>query len=134
MRVLTLSVLAFAAAASMALVRVAQAQQPPQVTRYGYWPLEGDSSREVRLLTVVVPPGGSTPFHTHAGDQWEMIQEGALTFAIKGQPPKVLRIGDVIYIPRGTVHRNQNLTDKPARTVELTIADKNSPAREVVNN
>jgi quercetin dioxygenase-like cupin family protein len=82
-RVLTLSVLVIVAAASMAFVPVAQAQQPPQVTRYMYSPLEGDSSREVRLLIVVVPPGGATPFHTHAGDQWETIQEGELTHAIK---------------------------------------------------
>jgi quercetin dioxygenase-like cupin family protein len=81
MRVLTLSVFVIVGAASMALVPVAQAQQPPQVTRYLYSPLEGDS--QVGLLTVVVPPGGATAFHTHAGDQWEMIQEGELTHAIK---------------------------------------------------
>jgi quercetin dioxygenase-like cupin family protein len=134
MRTLALPVWVIGAAVSMALVPPAQAQQSPQVTRYMDSPLEGDSSREVRLLTVVVPAAGATPFHTHAGDQWEMIQEGELTYTIKGQAPKVMKVGDAMHIPRGTVHRNQNLTDKPARTVELTIADKNSPARQVVND
>ncbi len=136
MRILTLSVLVIGAAALMASVPMAQAQQPPpnKVTRYVTSPLEGNPAREVRLQTVLVPPGGATPFHTHPGDQWEMVQEGEITYTVKGQEPKVLKVGDAMYIPRGTVHRNQNLTDKPARTVELTIADKDKPALEVVNN
>jgi hypothetical protein len=32
-----------------------------------------------------------------------------------------------VHIPRGTVHRNQNLTDKPARSIELNIWDKDKP-------
>jgi len=87
----------------------------------------------VRLQTVIIAPGGGTPFHTHPGDQWEMIQEGEITYTVKGQDPKVLKVGDSVYIPRGTVHRNQNLTDKPARTVELVIADKDKPPTEAVN-
>jgi hypothetical protein len=37
-----------------------------------------------------------------------------------------------VYIPRGTVHRNQNMTDKPARSIELNIMDKDKPALELV--
>jgi quercetin dioxygenase-like cupin family protein len=136
MRTLTLSVFVIGAAALMASVPMAQAQQPPpanKVTRYVYTPLEGDPTREVRLQTVVIAPGGGTPFHTHPGDQWEMIQEGEITYTVKGQDPKVLKIGDSVYIPRGTVHRNQNLTDKPARTVELVIADKDKPPTQAVD-
>jgi oxalate decarboxylase/phosphoglucose isomerase-like protein (cupin superfamily) len=40
---------------------------------------------------------------------------------IKRQPPRVLNAGDSIYVPRGTIHRNQNLTDKPARAINLNI-------------
>ena len=55
------------------------------------------------------------------------MQEGEVTFTIKGQPPRVLKAGDWVYIPRGTIHRNQNLTDKPARSVELNLMDKGKP-------
>jgi quercetin dioxygenase-like cupin family protein len=136
MRISLLCVSAVTAAGLMASGAIGFAQQPPpnKVTRYVTSPLEGNPSREVRLQTVVVPPGGATPFHTHPGDQWEMIQEGEITYTVKGQDPKVLKVGDSMYIPRGTIHRNQNLTDKPARTVELTIADKDKPPIEVVNN
>jgi hypothetical protein len=37
------------------------------------------------------------------------------------------------HIPRGTVHRNQNLTDKMARSIEVNILDKDKPGLEPVN-
>jgi quercetin dioxygenase-like cupin family protein len=62
------------------------------------------------------------------------VQEGEVTFTIKGQAPRTLKAGDSVYIPRGTVHRNQNLTDKPARSIELVIIDKDKPQAEAVTN
>jgi quercetin dioxygenase-like cupin family protein len=113
-----------------------QAQAPPEnivITPYITSPLEGDPSRVVRLTTVLVPAGGATPFHRHPGDQWEMVQEGEITYTVKGEEPKVLKAGDSIYIPRGAVHRNQNLSGQPVRTVELMIVDKDKPHTEPVN-
>jgi quercetin dioxygenase-like cupin family protein len=81
----------------------------------------------------LVPAGGATPFHRHPGDQWEMVQEGWITYTAKGEEPKVLKAGDAVYIPRGTVHRNQNLSSQPVRTVELMIVDKDKPHTEPVN-
>ena len=102
------------------------------VVQYFTTPLENDGSRIVRLQNVNIPPQGGTPFHRHPGDQWAAIQEGEVTFTVKGQPPRVLKVGDSVYIPRGTIHRNQNLTDKPARSIELVILDKDKPALEAV--
>jgi quercetin dioxygenase-like cupin family protein len=62
-----------------------------------------------------------------------MVQEGEITYTVKGEKPKVLKAGDAVYIPRGTVHRNQNLSGQPVRTVELMIVDKDKPHTEVVN-
>jgi quercetin dioxygenase-like cupin family protein len=117
------------AAAGMAAA-VAWSQTPPanNVVQYFTTPLENDGSRFVRLQSVNIPPKGGTPFHSHPGDQWAAVQEGEITFTIKGQPSRVLKVGDSVYIPRGTIHRNQNLTDKPARSVELVILDKDKPA------
>jgi quercetin dioxygenase-like cupin family protein len=115
----------------------AWSQTPPagnNVVQYFTTPLENDASRIVRLQTVNLPAQGGTPFHRHPGDQWEAVQEGEVIFTVKGQPPRVLKVGESVYIPRGTVHRNQNLTDKPARTVELVILDKDKPGLEVVKD
>lgn len=35
-----------------------------------------------------------------------------------------------VYTPHGTIHRSQNLTNKPARTVELLIVEKGKPRRQ----
>jgi quercetin dioxygenase-like cupin family protein len=112
----------------------ALAQTAPQnvVTRYLVSPLEGDATREVRMQSVVIPPGGGNAFHRHPGDQWALVQEGEVTFTIKGQAPRVLKAGDSVHIPRGTVHRNQNLGDKPVRSVEIVILDKDKPQTEAV--
>jgi quercetin dioxygenase-like cupin family protein len=105
-----------------------------QATRYFETPLDKDPSRVVRLQTEYMPPGSGNQFHRHPGDQWSAVQEGEVTFTIQGQPPRVLKAGDSIYVPRGTVHRNQNLTDKPARAINLNIMDKDKPQTEVVTN
>jgi quercetin dioxygenase-like cupin family protein len=109
-----------------------QAPSAFEVTRYFATPLEHDATRDVRLQSVILPPGAGNQFHRHNGDQWAAIQEGEVTFTIKGQPPRVLKVGDNVYIPRGTVHRNQNLSDKPARSIELNIMDKDKPQTEPV--
>jgi quercetin dioxygenase-like cupin family protein len=112
----------------------AWSQTPPanNVVQYFTTPLENDGSRIVRLQSVNIPPKGGTAFHRHPGDQWAAVQEGEITFTVRGQPPRLLKVGDSVYIPRGTIHRNQNLTDKPARSVELVILDKDKPALENV--
>jgi quercetin dioxygenase-like cupin family protein len=104
----------------------------PNVTIYYTTPLENDSSRFVRLQSVVIPAKQGNNFHRHPGDQWSAVQEGEVTLTIQGQEPRTLKVGESAYIPRGTVHRNQNLTDKLARTIELNIMDKDKPMVEQV--
>jgi quercetin dioxygenase-like cupin family protein len=110
------------------------AQTPPrpalQNNRYFTTPLENDAAREVSMQSVTMPPGAGNQFHRHPGDQWTAVQEGEVTFTVQGQPPKVLKVGDSNYVPRGTVHRQQNLGDKPARYIEMRIFDKGKPASE----
>ncbi len=120
---------ALAAAAAWA----AQSGDGFQPKPYFQMPLEKDPSRQVRLQSVVIPPGAGNQFHRHPGDQWWAVQEGEVTYTIKGQAPRVLKPGDFVYVPRGTVHRNQNLTDRPARSIELNITDKDKPQTEQVN-
>jgi quercetin dioxygenase-like cupin family protein len=133
---LKLTIPMVAVAVSVAAVAAwSQTPAPPrfQATPYFTTPLEADAGRIVKLQSVVLPPGAANEFHRHNGDQWAAIQEGEVTFTIKGQEPRVLKVGDSVYIPRGTIHRNQNLTDKPARSIELVIIDKDKPQSEVTN-
>jgi quercetin dioxygenase-like cupin family protein len=114
-----------------------QRQQPPpasgfQAKPYFEMPLEKDPSRQVRLQSVVIPPGAGNQFHRHPGDQWWAVQEGEVTFTVRGQPPRLMKAGDYVYVPRGTIHRNQNVSKSLARSIELNITDKDKPQTEQV--
>ena len=110
-----------------------QATMPARQTiRYFTTPLEKDPTREVEMVSIAVPPGAGNEFHRHYGDQWTAVQEGEVTFTVKGQPPVVLKAGDSNYVARGTVHRQQNLSDKPARYIVTNIFDKDKPTAEPV--
>ena len=127
---------AIIAAGMVAAAALSQQATPPasgfQAKPYFQMPLEKDPSRLVRLQNVVIPPGAGNQFHRHPGDQWWAVQEGEVTFTVKGQQPKVMKAGDFVYGPRGTVHRNQNLSKLPARSIELNITDKDKPQTEQV--
>jgi quercetin dioxygenase-like cupin family protein len=90
--------------------------------------LENDPSREVRMqMQLHLPSRPGNGFHTHSGDQWEVVLDGEITFTVRGQQPRVLKAGEYVYIPRGTVHRNENKSSAPTRTIELLIMDKGKP-------
>jgi quercetin dioxygenase-like cupin family protein len=123
---------AILAAASATIAFAAQNAPAMQNHRYFTMPLEKDPSREIGLQAVDMPNGAGNEFHRHPGDQWTAVQEGEVTFTIKGKPPQVLKAGDWNYVPRGTVHRQQNLSGKPARYIEMRVFDKGKPASEAV--
>ena len=128
-----LIVLAVLVATGVCAAAWSQAAAPAmQNKRYFTMPLEKDPSREVGLQSVTMPPGAGNEFHRHPGDQWTAVQEGEVTFTVKGKPPQVLKAGDYNYVPRGTVHRQQNLSGKTARYIEMRIFDKGKPASEPV--
>jgi mannose-6-phosphate isomerase-like protein (cupin superfamily) len=77
--------------------------------------------------------GRRQPVPPPSREQWTAVQEGEVTFTVQGKPPQVLKAGDYNYVPRGTIHRQQNLSDKPARYIEMRIFDKDKPAAEQVN-
>jgi quercetin dioxygenase-like cupin family protein len=127
---------AIIAAAGLATPAWSQTPEPRgprfQPKAYFEMPLEKDPTRQVRLQSVIIPAGAENQFHRHPGDQWWAVQEGEVTYTVKGQPSRVLKAGDFVYVPRGTIHRNQNLSDKPARSIELNITDKDKPQTEQV--
>jgi len=108
---------------------------PSFSARYFSTPLENDPSRVVRMQQQLhLPNRPGNGFHTHNGDQWEVVIEGEITYTVRGQPARVLKTGDFVYIPRGTIHRNENKSNMPARTMELLIIEKDKPQANQVAN
>jgi quercetin dioxygenase-like cupin family protein len=130
MKHVIIAALAISAGAFVLTASTQGAETGFQPKPYFQMPLEKDPSRVVRLQNVTLQPGAGNSFHRHPGDQWWAIQEGEVTFTIRGQQPRVLKAGDYVYVPRGTIHRNQNLSNRPARAIELNITDKDKPQTE----
>jgi quercetin dioxygenase-like cupin family protein len=78
-------------------------------------------------MQLHLPNRPGNGFHSHNGDQWEVVLDGEITFTAKGQQPRVLKAGEFVYIPRGTIHRNENKSNAPTRTIELMVKDKAKP-------
>jgi quercetin dioxygenase-like cupin family protein len=127
---------AVVAAAAVATPAWSQTPQGPRFQPKAYFemPLEKDPTRQVRMQSVVIPAGAGNQFHRHPGDQWWAVQEGEVTFTIKGEQPRTLKAGDFVYVPRGTIHRNQNVSANSARAIEVNITDKDKPQTEQVGD
>jgi len=131
--IIALAVVAFAgtlatAASAQTYSTSTSSSGPSFSARYFTTPLEKDASRVVQMQQQLhLPNRPGNAFHTHNGDQWEVVLEGEITFTVKGQPPKVLKAGESVYIPRGTIHRNENKGNVPTRTIEILVMDKDKP-------
>lgn len=128
------TILATGMVAAAALSQPSTPNSQFRPTPYFQMPLEKDPSRVVRMQNVTIPAGASNQFHRHPGDQWWTVQEGEITYQVRGEAPRTLKPGDWVYVPRGTIHRNQNLSNAPARAVELNITDKDVPQTEQVRD
>ncbi len=72
------------------------------------------------LGEVITPPGGGPPPHIHhREDESLYVQEGMLTFHAAGKNIEVSP-GDVVHVPRGTVHGFQNTSNCRAKMLVLT--------------
>jgi len=126
-------IMVLAAAGTLAPAVWSQETTPARQTiRYFTTPLENDPTRQVEMVSITVPPGADNGFHRHYGDQWTAVQDGEVTFTLKGQAPVVLKAGEGNYVHRGIVHRQQNLSDKPARYIVINIFDKGKSVAEPV--
>jgi quercetin dioxygenase-like cupin family protein len=67
------------------------------------------------------PADHRPPPHRHAAqDEHFAINAGALTVELDGNPPRTLRAGDTLDIPRGTPHRMYNAGTEQARATWQT--------------
>jgi len=132
MRISAIMIAITAVAVAMATAASAQTSNAPSGPAYSkrffITPLEKDPSRVVQMqIELYLPNHPGKGFHTHNGDQWETVIEGEVTYMVKGQPPRLLKVGESVYVPRGTIHRNENESDAPARTISLYVRDKDKP-------
>jgi quercetin dioxygenase-like cupin family protein len=91
--------------------------------------LAADSTREVSMITVEYPPGGSNPAHTHHAQALVFVLEGSIVMQLKGGAPETLVPGQAFYEGPDDVHivsRNASRT-APARFLVILVKEKGAP-------
>ena len=106
----------------------AMAQQS-KVTSLMSKDLTDNPGKEVLMITVEYPPGGSDPIHRHNAQAFVYVLEGSIVMQVKGGKQVTLTPGQTFYEGPDDVHvvgRNASKT-KPAKFVVVLIKDKGAP-------
>jgi quercetin dioxygenase-like cupin family protein len=91
--------------------------------------LAGEPDKEVNIQVYTFPPGASVPWHIHPdAHEFDYELDGALTLQTGGQPSKVLKRGEAVYLAPNVVHRGVNLSrTQAARIFVVRVKPKGKP-------
>lgn len=90
------------------------------------------AGREVRQTRVDFAPGAVVPNHRHPGDEIVYVLSGMLEYKVEGQPIQILRPGEVLFIPKGTIHSAINVSVQDASELATYVVEKGKPLTEFV--
>jgi quercetin dioxygenase-like cupin family protein len=103
--------------------------QQPKVTPLMSKDLPEIPGREVLVITVEYPPGGSDPIHRHNAHGFIYVLEGSVVMQVKGGKEVTLTPGQTFYEGPDDVHivgRNASQTN-PAKFLVFLVKDKGAP-------
>ena len=103
--------------------------QPPDVATVMSKELADIAGKEVVMITVEFPPGGSDPVHRHNAHGFIYVLEGSVVMQVKGGKEVTLAPGQSFYEGPKDVHvvgRNASKT-KPAKLLAVLVKDKGAP-------
>jgi quercetin dioxygenase-like cupin family protein len=92
--------------------------------------LTGSTTTEVFMTEITAPPGSTFAPHTHHGDEFTYVLQGAADIEIAGQGTKSFKAGDTIHVSRDTVHGGKVAGDTPLKLLAVHIVDKGKPLAE----
>jgi quercetin dioxygenase-like cupin family protein len=78
-------------------------------------------------VRVDFDPGYVAPKHTHPGEEVVYVLEGTLEYQIEGKPPVTLKVGDVLFIPAGTIHTAKNVGTGSGAELATYVVEKGKP-------
>ena len=73
------------------------------------------------------PAGVASGRHFHPGEELGYVLEGTLELTLDGQAPKMLKAGDVIFIPAGIVHNARNAGTGTAKVLATYVLEVGKP-------
>ncbi len=101
----------------------------PKVTSLMTKSLPDFPGKEVLMITVDYPPGGSDPIHKHNAHAFVYVLEGSIVMGVEGGKPVTLTPGQTFYegpTDLHTIGRNASQT-QPAKFLVLLLKDQNAP-------
>jgi quercetin dioxygenase-like cupin family protein len=87
--------------------------------------------REAVQTRVDFAPGAVAPRHKHPGEEIVYVLSGTLEYRFDGQPSVLLRAGDVLFIPYGTIHSVTNIGLSDASELATYVVEKDKPLVEL---
>ena len=106
----------------------AQADQPAGITRTDLQRHDlSVAGHEAVQVRVDLAPGVAFPNHTHPGEEIIYVLAGSMEYDVAGKAPAILKAGDVLFIPAGTVHSAKNVGDVTASELATYIVEKDKP-------
>jgi quercetin dioxygenase-like cupin family protein len=110
------------------MTSTATAQQPDVVTVMSK-DLTDIPGKEVLMITVEFPPGGSDPVHRYYAQGYIYVLEGSVVMQVKGGKEVTLTPGQTFYEGPDDVHvvgRNASKT-RPAKLLAILVKDIGAP-------
>src|SRR6476469_6786922 len=92
--------------------------------------LTGVPGKELRILTVEYPPGGTSSSHRHNAHTFVYVLEGSVVMQVKGGKEVTLGPGETFYESPDDIHtvsRNASTT-RPAKFLVVFVKEKDAPA------
>ncbi len=86
-----------------------------------FWSLDRGAAHQVKRIRVNPKGRLSLQYHHHRAERWVVI-EGTATITVDDAVMKV-KPGGVVMIPKGAVHRLENLTRSPVEIIEVQMGD-----------
>ncbi|QHS59686.1 cupin domain-containing protein [Chitinophaga agri] len=83
--------------------------------------------KETVQARIDFAPGAAFGKHKHPGEEIIYVIEGALEYEVEGKAPVVLKAGDVLFIPAGTIHAARNVGNYNGAELATYVVEKGKP-------
>ncbi len=83
-------------------------------------------------MRVDIAPGKAFGRHTHPGEEIIYVLNGTFEYEIEGKPPAILKAGDVLFIPAGTIHAAKNVGSDHRSGAATYVVEKGKPLLTLV--
>jgi quercetin dioxygenase-like cupin family protein len=88
--------------------------------------------RETVQARIDIAPGVTAPWHTHPGEEIIYVLEGSLEYQLEGQPAKVFKPGEVLFVPAGVPHKAVNIGTSNGAELATYVVEKGKPLISLV--